>query len=99
MLCAYVIDFGGSWDSYLLLDAFSYNNNHHANIGMPPFEFLYGRRFQTPICWGEARKRVMTSMEVVLKIAKLIKQVRQRLLTMQSRQNSYTDQRRSELQF
>ncbi|KAJ9552277.1 hypothetical protein OSB04_016322 [Centaurea solstitialis] len=43
MLRACVLDFGGSWDTYLPLAEFSYNNSFHASIGMPPYEMLYGR--------------------------------------------------------
>lgn len=50
MLRGCVMDFGGSWDAYLPLAEFSYNNSHHSNIGMPLFELLYGRRCRTPIC-------------------------------------------------
>ena len=42
MLRAYVIDFDGSWDSYLPLAEFSYNNNFHSSIGAPPYELMYG---------------------------------------------------------
>ena len=99
MLRACVLDFGGSWDTYLPLAEFSYNNNHHSSIGMPPFELLYGRRCRTPICWGEVGQRVMGSTEIVLQTNEQIQQVRQRLLTAQSRQKSYADRRRSELEF
>ncbi|GJZ33607.1 putative reverse transcriptase domain-containing protein, partial [Tanacetum coccineum] len=44
MLRAYVIDFGGSWDTYLSLAEFSYNNSYHSSIRCTPFEALYGRR-------------------------------------------------------
>ena len=99
MLRACVLDFGGSWDAYLPLAEFSYNNSHHSSIGMPPFELLYGRRCRTPICWGEVGQRVMGSTEIVLQTTEQIQQVRQRLLTAQSRQKSYADRRRSELEF
>ncbi|KAJ9544395.1 hypothetical protein OSB04_024102 [Centaurea solstitialis] len=45
MLRACVLDFGGSWESHLPLVEFSYNNNFHASIGMPPYEMLYRRRY------------------------------------------------------
>ena len=99
MLRACVLDFGGSWDTYLPLAEFSYNNSHHSSIGMPPFELLYGRRCRTPICWGEVGQQVMGSTEIVLQTTEQIQQVRQRLLTTQSRQKSYADRRRSELEF
>ncbi|KAJ9557272.1 hypothetical protein OSB04_011886 [Centaurea solstitialis] len=38
MLRDCVLDFGGSWDTYLPLAEFSYNNNYHSSIGMPPYE-------------------------------------------------------------
>nr|GEW79596.1 putative ribonuclease H-like domain-containing protein [Tanacetum cinerariifolium] len=57
MLRACAIDFGGSWDKYLSLAEFSYNNSYHSSIKMPPYEMLYGRKCQTPICWGEIGQR------------------------------------------
>ncbi|GJW77572.1 putative reverse transcriptase domain-containing protein, partial [Tanacetum coccineum] len=44
MLRACVIDFGGSWDVYLSLAEFSYNNSYHSSIRYAPFEALYGRK-------------------------------------------------------
>ncbi|GJY79992.1 putative reverse transcriptase domain-containing protein [Tanacetum coccineum] len=38
MLRACAIDFGGNWDTYLLLVEFSYNNNYHISIKYAPFE-------------------------------------------------------------
>ncbi|KAI3505957.1 hypothetical protein L1887_28299 [Cichorium endivia] len=99
MLRACVIDFGGSWDSHLPLAEFSYNNSYHASIGRAPFEMLYGRKCRTPICWGEVGQRVLGSTEVVIKTTELIQKVRERLLTAQSRQKSYADRRRSDLEF
>jgi transposase InsO family protein len=39
-----VLENRGSWDSWLSLIEFTYNNNFHSSIGMEPFEALYGRR-------------------------------------------------------
>lgn len=99
MLRACVLDFGGSWDTYLPLAEFSYNNSYHASINRPPFEMLYGRKCRTPICWGEVGQRVIGSTEVVLKTTELIQQVHSRLQTAHSRQKSYADRRRSDLEF
>ena len=41
MLIVRVLDFKGNWDDHLPLIEFSYNNNYHANIGMPSYEALY----------------------------------------------------------
>ena len=84
MLRASVLDFGGSWDTYLPLAEFSYNNNYHASIDRAPFEMLYGRRCRTPVCWDEVGHRVLGSTKVVLETTRLIQQVRDRLRVAQS---------------
>jgi len=99
MLCACVLDFGGSWDDYLPLVEFSYNKSFHTSIGMPPYELLYGRKCRTPICWGEVGHKVLGSTEIVLETTERIQQIRDRLKTAQSRQKSYAGRRRSELEF
>ena len=48
LLRACVLEQDGSWDTYLPLIQFTYNNNYHSSIGMAPFEALYGRRYRTP---------------------------------------------------
>ena len=70
-----------SWDTYIPLAEFSYNNIYHASIDRPPFEMVYGRKYMTPICWGEVGQRVMGSTEVVLKTTDKIQQVLSRLQT------------------
>ncbi|KAJ9539506.1 LOW QUALITY PROTEIN: hypothetical protein OSB04_032239 [Centaurea solstitialis] len=99
MLRACVLDFGGSWDTYLPLAEFSYNNSFHASIGMPPYEMLYGRRCRTPVCWGEVGQRELGSTEIVQKTTESIELIREHLKTAQSRQKSYADKRRSDLEF
>ncbi|KAD3641361.1 hypothetical protein E3N88_30585 [Mikania micrantha] len=49
MLRTCIIDFGGSWDDYLPLAEFSYDNSYHSSIGMPPYEMLYGWKCRTPV--------------------------------------------------
>ncbi|KAJ9557909.1 hypothetical protein OSB04_012523 [Centaurea solstitialis] len=99
MLRACVLDFGGSWDTYLPLAEFPYNNSYHASIGMPPYEMLYGRRCRTPVCWGEVGQRELGSTEIVQKTTESIEFIRERLKTAQSRQKIYADKRRSDLEF
>ena len=72
MRWACVLDFGGSWDTYLPLEEFSYKNSYHASIDRPPFETLYGRRFKTPVCRSEVGHQVIRRIEVVLKTTELI---------------------------
>ncbi|GKE80554.1 reverse transcriptase domain-containing protein [Tanacetum coccineum] len=48
------------WDRHLPLVEFSYNNSYHTNIKAAPFEELYGRKCQSPICWAEVGDSQLT---------------------------------------
>jgi len=50
LLRACVLDHMGSWSEMLPLVEFTYNNNYHSNIGMAPYEALYGQQCRTPLC-------------------------------------------------
>ncbi|GKE33778.1 putative reverse transcriptase domain-containing protein [Tanacetum coccineum] len=52
------------WDKHLPLVEFSYNNSYHTSIKAIPFEALYGRKCQSPICWAEVRDAQLTSSEI-----------------------------------
>ena len=51
MLRACVLNLKGSWEKHLPLVEFAYNNSYQASIQMAPYEALYGRPCQSPICW------------------------------------------------
>ena len=51
MLRGCVMEFIGSWDRYIPLIEFTYNNSYQSSIGMAPYEALYGRRCRTPVYW------------------------------------------------
>jgi transposase InsO family protein len=57
MLRACVLSSKGSWESWLPLAEFSYNNSYQRSIKMAPFEALYGIRCRTPLNWVEAREQ------------------------------------------
>ena len=60
-----VMDFKGSWDDYLPLIEFAYNNSYQSSIGMAPYEALYGRRSRTPLCWSEVGERKLLGPELI----------------------------------
>ncbi|KAL4029959.1 hypothetical protein IC575_008187 [Cucumis melo] len=99
MLRACVLEFSGSWDSHLHLMEFAYNNSYQATIGMAPFEALYGRCCRSPVCWGEIGEQRLLGLELVQTTNAAIKKIRARMLTAQSRQKSYADVRRKDLEF
>ena len=65
MLRACVLEFQGSRDEYLPWVEFSYNNSFHSSIGMSPYEALYGRPFQSPICWEEIEDRALLGPKIM----------------------------------
>ena len=48
-----MLDNRESWDDYLPLLEFAYNNSQHASIIMAPYEALNGKKCQSPLCWFE----------------------------------------------
>ncbi|XP_073112178.1 uncharacterized protein [Elaeis guineensis] len=99
MLRACVMDLGGAWDNHLSLVEFAYNNSYQASIQMAPFEALYGRKCRSPICWDEVGERKLLGPEIVQQTVEKVHMIQERLRTAQSRQKSYTDNRRRELEF
>ena len=60
-----VLEDKGSWDKYLPLVEFAYNNSFHSSIGMAPYEALYGRKCRSPLCWYEVGERNLLGPELV----------------------------------
>ena len=51
MLRGCVMEFSRSWDRYIPLMEFAYNNSFQSSIGMALYEVLYGQKCRTPVCW------------------------------------------------
>jgi hypothetical protein len=66
---------------------------------MSPFEALYGRHCRTPLSWSESGEQVIFGPDIVTEAEEKVRQIRANILTVQSRQKSYTDKRRRPLEF
>jgi hypothetical protein len=99
LLRACVLEQGESWDSYLPLIEFTYNNSFHSSIGMAPFEALYGRRCRTPLCWYESGETVVLGPDIVQETTEKIRMIREKMKASQSRQKSYHDKKRKDVEF
>nr|CAD1831582.1 unnamed protein product [Ananas comosus var. bracteatus] len=99
MLRACVIDYKGGWCKYLPMAEFAYNNSYHASVEMAPFEALYGRKCRSPIYWSDVGERTEFGPDVLREAEEKVRLARKRLLTAQSRQQSYADRRRRDLEF
>ena len=76
MLRACVLDFGGSWEEYLHLVEFTYNNSYYSSIGMAPIEALYGRPRRSPTCWMEFEEQLLLRSDMVQQTNELVKRIR-----------------------
>ena len=72
MLRTSVMELQGSWDKFVPLMEFAYNNTFYSSLAMAPYEALYGRKCRTPICWDEVRERQLVILEIVQLTAKKI---------------------------
>ncbi|KAA0043069.1 pol protein [Cucumis melo var. makuwa] len=99
MLRACALEFPGSWDSHLHLMEFAYNNSFQATIDMAPFEALYGKCCRSLVCWGEVGEERLMGPKLVQSTNEAIQKIRSRMQTAQSRQKSYADVRRKDLEF
>ncbi|KAA0053161.1 DNA/RNA polymerases superfamily protein [Cucumis melo var. makuwa] len=66
---------------------------------MAPFEALYGRCCRSPVCWSEVGEQRLMGPELVQSTNEAIQKIRSRMHTAQSRQKSYADVRRKNLEF
>jgi hypothetical protein len=99
MLRACALQYGRSWDKSLSYAEFSYNNSYQESLKMAPFEMLYGRRCQTPLFWNETGEWKVFGSNILQEAEKQVRMIRENIRVMQSRQKSYVDHRRRELNF
>ena len=99
MLRGCVMEFPRSWDRYIPLMEFSYNNSYQASIGMASYKTLYGRRCRTVVCWTELNEHKMIGPDIVKDIEEKVQVIRQRLKAASDRQKSYADLKRRDIEY
>ncbi|KAK6127291.1 hypothetical protein DH2020_038954 [Rehmannia glutinosa] len=98
MLRARTLDFQGSWDSTYHWPSSPIITDYRATIGMAPYEALYGRKCRSPLHreiddqWTPKEKRKSPSIPKVDLVQEAMEKVK-------SRQKSYADKRRKDLEF
>jgi hypothetical protein len=91
MLRACIIHFDKSWDKFLALAEFSYNNSYQASLKMVPFEALYGRRCRTPLIWSQVGEQKFFGPNLVKEAEERVEVIKENLKAAQMRQKSYHD--------
>jgi hypothetical protein len=66
---------------------------------MAPFEALYGRKCKTPLFWNQTGESQVFGLEILRDVEEQVQTIRQNLKAAQSRQKSYVDTRRRDLEF
>jgi hypothetical protein len=99
MLRACALKHGDSWDKSLPYAEFSHNNSYQASLKMSPFEALYGRKCKTLLYWDQTGERQFFGPEIIQEAEEQVQLTRENLRTVQSRQKSYADTRRRQLEF
>jgi hypothetical protein len=85
MLRACVLSSRASWESWLPLAKFAYNNSYQESIKKAPFEALYGRKCRTPLNWVEPRERRFYGIYFVEEAEKKVCIIQQNMKPTQSR--------------
>lgn len=99
MLRACILDFKGSWDKYITLIEFSYNNSYYATIDMALYKALYKRKCRFPVYWEEVGERKLMGPQMVQEANEGIEIIREKMKVAQSRQKSYADAKRKDRKF
>ena len=99
MLRGCLLDFPKSWDRYIFLMEFAYNNNFQSSIGMGPYEALYGRKCRTPVCWTELNVHKVIGPDIVKETEEKDRFIQQRLKAASDRQKSYADLKRKDIEY
>ena len=99
MLWGCVMEFTGSWDRYVPLMEFAYNNSYQASIGMAPYEALYGQRCRTPLCWAELNEYKVIGPDIVKDTKEKFQVIRQRLKVASDRQKSYANLKKKDIEY
>ena len=93
------MEFLGSWDRYIPLMEFAYNNSFQSSIGVSPYEALYGRKCRTPVCWMELNEHKVIGPDIVEDIEEKVQVIRKRLKAASDRQKLYANLKRRDIEY
>ncbi|KAG8489273.1 hypothetical protein CXB51_017325 [Gossypium anomalum] len=99
MLRCCVLEFQGSWEKYLPLVEFAYNNSYQSSLKMAAYEALYGRKCCTPLYWTELKENQIYRVDLVKETEEKVKIIRDCLKAASDRQKSYADLKKKEIEY
>ena len=93
------MEFPGSWDRYIPLMEFAYNNSYQASIGMAPYETLYDRRCRTLVCRAKLNEHKMIDPDIVKDTKEKVQVIWRRLKVASDRKKSYADLKMRDIEY
>ncbi|KAA3488076.1 reverse transcriptase [Gossypium australe] len=99
MLRCCVLEFKGTWEQYLPLIEFAYNNSFQSSIKIAPYEALYGRKCRTPLYWTELSESKIHGVDLIKETEQKVKVIQENLKAVSDRQKSYADVKRKDIEF
>ena len=99
MLRCCILEFSSSWERYLPLIEFAYNNSFQSSIKMAPYEALYGRKCRTPLFWTELGESKIFGVDLIKDAEQKVKVIRESLKAATDRQKSYADLKRKDIEY
>ncbi|KAA3473634.1 reverse transcriptase [Gossypium australe] len=99
MLRYCIPEFEGTWERYLPLVEFAYNNSFQSSIKMAPYEALYGRKCCTPLYWTELSENKIHGVDLIKEAEQKVALIRDSLKAASNRQKSYADLKRKDIEF
>nr|GFC45410.1 putative reverse transcriptase domain-containing protein [Tanacetum cinerariifolium] len=64
-----------------------------------PYEALYGRKCQSPVCWAEVGESQLTGPKLIQETTKKLVLIKQRMQAAQDRKKNYADRKRKPMEF
>lgn len=99
MLRMYVGKKQQSWDKWLYLCEFAYNQRLHSSIGCSPFLALYGQDCKTPMTISTPNSKFESVNQMVREMNEVIESVKLSMKSAKDRTKHYADKKRSFRQF
>ena len=94
-----VMEFPGSWDRYIALMEFSYNNSYQSSIGMELYEALFGRRCRTLVCWTTLNEHKVIGPNIVKDTEDKVQVIRLSLKVASDQNKSYIDLKMKDIEY
>ena len=94
-----ILEFEGTWEQYLSLIEFAYNNSFQSSIKMASYEAFYGRKCRTPLYWTELSENKIQGVDLIRETEQKVKVICDSLKTASKRQKSYANLKRKDIEF